>query len=65
MKLVAQVYETDAGKPEATDAAHKRRMKQGGLSENEALEYYENPEGGAGVSQAGGFLKRNNYGDRF
>jgi len=56
---------TDAGKPEPTDAGHKRRMRQGGLADNEALEFYENPEDGSGVTQPGGFLKRNNYGDRF
>ncbi len=65
MKLIEQKIDTDAGTPEPTDAGHKRRMKQGGLAGNEALEKYENPEGGAGISQPGGFLKRNNNGDRF
>ena len=65
MKLKEISRDTDAGKPEPTDAGHKRRMQQGGLAGNEALEFYENPEGGAGkIPAAGGFLKRNNYGDR-
>lgn len=51
------------GKPESTDATHQRRMKQGGLAGNEALEFYENPSDGQ-VPPAGGFLRRNNYGQR-
>ena len=55
---------TDAGKPEATDAGHKRRMEQGNLTGNEALYKVENPEGDGGGVDVGGFLKRNNYSDR-
>ena len=57
-------FDTDAGTPEPTNAAHKRRMKQGGLSQNDALMEFENPAGGVGIEQPGGFLRRNNYGDR-
>ena len=53
---------TDAGTPELTGAAHKRRMQQGGLSENEALEYFENPSDGLASR---GFLRRANTGERF
>lgn len=53
----------DAGTPERTSAAHKRRMQQADLSSNEALQKYENPSDG--VAQPGGFLRRNNYGERF
>jgi hypothetical protein len=53
---------TDAGTPEPTGAAHKRRMEQGGLSSNEALKYFENPSNGVASR---GFLRRNNYGERF
>ena len=56
---------TDAGTPEPTNAGHKRRMQQGGLAQNDALMEYENPAGGSGCTQEGGFLKRNNNGDRF
>ncbi len=49
---------TDPGKPELTNAAHKRRMEQGGLADNEAL-----AKGGKGYD-VGGFLRRANYGDR-
>ena len=65
MRLKEQKYDTDAGKPEATDAGHKRRMKQAGLLDNEALESFEHATQGEGTMQPGGFLKRNNYGDRF
>jgi len=53
---------TDAGTPELTGAAHKRRMEQGGLSTNEALEYFENPSEG---KASPGFLRRVNTGERF
>ena len=57
---------TDPGKPELTNASHKRRMQQGGLAEDEALQCYENVDGddGGGV-YPGGFLRRNNYDERF
>lgn len=64
MKLKTQSFATDAGKPEPTNASHKRRMEQGCLSGNEALMEYENPAGGEGRLEPGGFLRRNNYGDR-
>ena len=64
MKLKETTYDTDAGTPESTTAGHKRRMKQGDLSGNEALTEFENAAAGSGISQPGGFLKRNNYGDR-
>ena len=55
----------DAGVPESTDAGHQRRMRQGGLSGNQALTEYENPNGdGGGRVQPGGFLRRNNYSER-
>lgn len=53
----------DAGMPERTSASHKRRMQQGALADNAALEEYENPSDGK--AQPGGFLRRNNYGERF
>ena len=56
---------TDPGKPEATNAPHKRRMAQGGLLNDSALEQFENADGDEGVPNFGGFLKRNNYTDRF
>lgn len=65
MKLKEQKFDTDAGSPPPTDAEHKRRMKQGGLAGNDALREYENPEGDGGGVSFGGFLKRNNYSDRF
>lgn len=55
-----------AGMPERTSAAHKRRMQQGNLTGNEALEKYENAHGdGGGDTEFGGFLKRTNYDERF
>lgn len=61
----AQGFES-AGKPERTNAAHKRRMQQGGLAEDEALQCYENvDDDDGGPMQSGGFLRRNNYDERF
>jgi len=56
----------DAGKPEATSAAHRRRMEQGGLAGDKALSDYESvsPADGGKVP-SGGFLRRNNYDERF
>ena len=65
MKLKEISRDTDAGTPEPTDAAHKRRMRQGNLSGNAALQEVENPNGDGGGVDSGGFLKRNNYSDRF
>ena len=62
--MTAQKGYTDAGKPEATTASHERRMRQGNLAENAALQKYENPQGDGGGTDVGGFLKRNNYSDR-
>ena len=56
---------TDAGTPEPTNAAHKRRMQQGGLADDEALQCYENNDGDEGGYSVGGFLKRANWSDRF
>ena len=53
---------TDAGSPPPSNAEHKRRMRQGNLSDNAALQEYENPVPG---QESKGFLKRNNYGDRY
>lgn len=56
----------DAGTPERTNAPHKRRMQQGGLAEDEAIQCYENVDGDdGGKVQPGGFLRRNNYDERF
>lgn len=52
----------DPGKPELTTAAHKRRMEQGGLASNQALQDFENPSDGK--EQPGGFLRRVNTGAR-
>lgn len=55
----------DPGSPPPTNAQHRRRMQQGALAGNDALKEYENPNGDADASGRGGFLKRNNYSDRF
>lgn len=62
----AQTGFEDAGKPEPTSAAHRRRMQQGGLAGDQALKDYESvsPSDGGKVP-AGGFLRRNNYDERF
>ena len=55
---------TDPGTPEPTNAGHKRRMQQANLSQDKALQNYENVDGDEGGVDVGGFLKRNNYSDR-
>jgi len=56
----------DAGTPERTVATHKRRMEQGGLARDMALAEYENVDGDdGGQVLARGFLRRNNYDERF
>lgn len=56
----------DAGKPEPANAQHRRRMQQGGLANDKALSEYENVDGDdGGKVQPGGFLRRNNYDERF
>ncbi len=60
----AQKGYTYPGSPEPTNAGHKRRMKQGGLADDEALACYENNDGDEGGFSVGGFLKRANWSDR-
>jgi hypothetical protein len=56
----------DAGAPELTNAPHKRRMEQGGLARDKALSDFENVDGDdGGQVLARGFLRRNNYDERF
>ena len=57
---------SDPGRPELTNAPHKRRMQQGGLARDVALSEYENVDGDdGGQVLARGFIRRNNYDERF
>lgn len=63
MKLKEQVYDTDAGSPSTTREQKYKKLEQAGLSNNDRLKDCEDPLDGHGYSR-GGFLKRNNFGDR-
>lgn len=54
----------DPGEPVSNRTQKRTKLKQAGLLHNDALMESEDPSSGSGISR-GGFLKRNNYGDRF
>lgn len=54
---------TDAGKPELTRAHKQRQLGDAGLLGSEGMENSENTQ--VTGKDVGGFLRRNNYGDRF
>lgn len=64
MKIKEQVYETDAGSPSTTREQKMKKLREGGMMDNDVLMEKEDPLNGEGFSR-GGFLKRNNFGDRF
>lgn len=56
---------TDAGTPSMRREKKREQMRDAHLLGNDALQEYENPNGSLEGTDIGGFLPRNNYGDRF